>query len=74
MRVDFGLAPQDDPAAILAATNYCKKAIALGTPWVKWNSMTERMEVLYVKEGVRDSFRRACQMKTTEKQSQDFYA
>ena len=35
--------------------------------------MTERMEVLYVKEGVRDTFRRACQMKTTEKQTQDFY-
>lgn len=57
---------KEDPAAVIAASNYCKKAIALGPPWVKWNNMTERMEILYVKDGVRDTFRKAWKMKTVE--------
>jgi hypothetical protein len=62
---------QDDPAAVLAATNYSRKCVGLGPPWVKFNVMTERLEFLYMKEGVKDAMTRAWELRTTEKNNTD---
>jgi hypothetical protein len=53
----------------LAAGNYCKKCLQLGSPWTKWNSMTERLEFLYVKEGFKDKMKREWSVIKTEQQT-----
>jgi hypothetical protein len=64
-------APQDDPAAVLAASNYARKCVAMGPPWVKQNAMTERLEFLYMKEGVEDAMKRSWELKKTERRTED---
>lgn len=48
----------DTPAAVDAAMKYCNKAIKMGGPWVAWNPMTERTDVLYVKKSHTKVFAR----------------
>ena len=62
---------EDDPAAVLAATNYCRKCVVMGSPWVKMNQMTERLEFLYMKERVEDTMRRMWELKQMERSTQD---
>lgn len=48
----------DDPTgnAVRAASSYASKCVILGPPWVAYNSMTERVDFLYMKKGIREEF------------------
>jgi hypothetical protein len=45
-------------AAVEAAMKYVSKAIQMGGPWVAYNEMTERTDVLYVKKSHKKIFSR----------------
>jgi hypothetical protein len=68
---DGARARQDDPTAVLAASNYARKCVAMGPPWVKQNAMTERLEFLYMKEGVEDLMRRSWELKKVERREEE---
>ena len=68
---DGARARQDDPTAVLAASNYARKCVAMGPPWVKQNAMTERLEFLYMKEGVEDLMKRSWELKRVERREEE---
>ena len=45
-------------AAETAVMTYVNKAICFGGPWLSWNPMTERTDVLYVKKQYKKTFSR----------------
>ena len=42
-----------------AATTYTCKCSLMQGDWIKWNSMTERWEFLYVKVSKKETFQRS---------------
>ena len=47
-------------AAVRGAQNYCKACTKLGGDWASKNSMTGRLEFLYMKKGYENVHREAC--------------
>ena len=37
-------------SAVVAAAKYVTQATQMGTPWISWNEMTERLEYLYIRK------------------------
>lgn len=46
-------------SSVQAALIYVRKAVAMGGDWIRWNPMTERSDVLYLKKGFETEFLRS---------------
>ena len=61
---------KDDPESLSAAEKYCLKCVAMGGEWCSLNSMTERMEYLYLRRESMDEMKEA--WSEYEKESMNF--